>query len=82
MWERYVGRDQATPTGVGKSPSELLMNRQPRIKFSALRAKLSKNEVIIFQDNLDNRPKFAQNQAVFVRILEKERYGSREAYLR
>ncbi len=69
--DRFLLTYRATPTGVGKSLSELLMNRQPRIKFSALRAKLSKNEVKIFQDNLDNRPKFAQNQAVFVRNFGK-----------
>jgi len=30
---------------LGKSPSELLMNRQPRIRFNALRFKMSKQEV-------------------------------------
>ena len=35
--------------------------------MSALRAKQSKNEVKIFQDNLDNQPKYSQNQAVFAR---------------
>lgn len=47
------------------------MNRQPRIRFSALRAKQSKNEVRIFQDNVDNKPKYGQNQAVFVRNFGK-----------
>lgn len=65
--DRFLLTYRATPTALGKSPSELLMNRQPRIRFSALRAKPSKQEVKIFQDNLDNKPKYTQNQAVFVR---------------
>ncbi|CAB4020684.1 Transposon Ty3-G Gag-Pol poly [Paramuricea clavata] len=56
--DRFLLTYRATPTGLGKSPSELLMNRQPRIRLSALRAKQSKNEVKIFQDNLDNQPNF------------------------
>mgnify|MGYP002803560887 CR=1 FL=1 len=31
--DRFLLTYRATPTGMGKSPSELLMNRQPRIKF-------------------------------------------------
>ena len=69
--DRFLLTYRATPTGMGKSPAELLMNRQPRIKFSALRAKQSKSEVKIFQDNLDNHPKYLQNQAVFVRNFGK-----------
>ncbi|CAB4035288.1 Hypothetical predicted protein, partial [Paramuricea clavata] len=61
---------RATPTGLGKSPSELLINRQPRIRFSAFRAKQSKN-VKIFQDNLDNKPKYSQYQVVFARNFGK-----------
>lgn len=69
--DRLLLTYRATPTRVGKSPAELLMNRQPRIRFSALRAKQSKNEVRIFQDNVDNKPKYGQNQAVFVRNFGK-----------
>ncbi|CAB4021716.1 Transposon Tf2-6 poly, partial [Paramuricea clavata] len=69
--DRFLLTYRATPTGLGKSPSELLMNRQPRIRLSALRAKQSKNEVKIFQDNLDNQPKYSQNQAVFARNFGK-----------
>ena len=65
--DRLLLTYRATPTSVGKSPSELLMNRQPRIRFSALRAKQSKQEVKIFQENLDNKPKYTLKQAVFVR---------------
>ncbi|CAB4041554.1 Hypothetical predicted protein, partial [Paramuricea clavata] len=69
--DRFLLTCRATSTGLGKSPSELLMNRQPRIRLSALRAKQSKNEVKIFQDNLDNQPKYSQNQAVFARNFGK-----------
>ncbi|XP_015780595.1 PREDICTED: uncharacterized protein K02A2.6-like [Acropora digitifera] len=37
--DRFLLTHRATPTSLGKSPSELLMNRQPRIRFSALRFK-------------------------------------------
>ena len=47
------------------------MNRQHRIRFIALRAKSSKQEVTLFQDNLDNKPQFSPNQAVFVRNFGK-----------
>ncbi|KAK3737959.1 hypothetical protein QZH41_001659, partial [Actinostola sp. cb2023] len=69
--DRFLLTYRATPTSLGKTPSELLMNRQPRIRLSALRAKQSKQEVKIFQDNLDNKPKFHQNQPVFVRNFGK-----------
>ena len=47
------------------------MNRQPRIRFSALRFKTSKQEVKVFQHNLDNKPKFKPEQSVFVRSFGK-----------
>ena len=69
--DRFLLTYRATPTTLGKSPSELLMNRQPRIRFSALRAKSSKQEVKVFQDNLDTKLQFTPNQAVFVRNFGK-----------
>ena len=57
------------------------MKKQPRIRFSSLRAKSSKQEVKVFQDNLDNKPQFTPNQAVFVRILAKEPNGFHEPLL-
>lgn len=69
--DRLLLTYRATPTSVGKSPSELLMNRQPRVRFSALRGKQSKQEVKIFQGNLDNKPKYTQKQAVSVRNFGK-----------
>ncbi|XP_015765071.1 PREDICTED: uncharacterized protein K02A2.6-like [Acropora digitifera] len=62
---------RATPTSLGKSPSELLMNRQPRIRFRSLRFKTSNQEVKVFQHNLDNKPKFKPEQSVFVRNFGK-----------
>ena len=59
--DKFLLTYRATPPGVGKSPSELLMNRQPQIKFSALGGKRSNNEVKIYQDNLDNSRKYVQN---------------------
>ena len=47
------------------------MNRQPRIRLSALTAKTTKQEVKVFQDNLDNKPKFTLDQPVFVRNFGK-----------
>ena len=69
--DRFLLTHRATPTSLGRSPSELLMNRQPRIRFSALRFKTSKQEVRVFQHNLDNKPKFIPDQLVFVRNFGK-----------
>ena len=80
-WDRFLLTYRATPTTLGRSPSELLLNRQPRIRFSALRAKSSKQEVQVFQDNLDSKPQFTPNQAVFVRNFAKEPNGSQEPLL-
>ena len=69
--DRFLLTHRATPTNLGKSPSELLMNRQPRIRLSALRFKTTKQDVKVFQHNLDNKPKFIQDQPVFVRNFRK-----------
>ena len=69
--DRFLLTHRATPTSLGKSPSELLMNRQPRIRFSVLRFKTSKQEVKVFQHNLDNKPKFIPDQLVLVRNFGK-----------
>ena len=51
--------------------TELLMNRQRRIRLSALRFKTTKQEVMVFQHNLDNKPQFIQDQPVFGRNFGK-----------
>jgi len=72
--DRFLLTYRATPTPLGKSPSELLMNRQPRMRFSNLRPKPSRNDVKVFEDNLDNKPRYTLDQAVFARNYGK---GSR-----
>ena len=37
---------RATPTALGKSPRELLMNRQPRLRFTVLRDKILKQHYV------------------------------------
>ena len=64
--DRFFLTHRATPTALGTSPSELLLNRQPRLRFSALRVNSTKQEVKIFRDNLDHHPTFTSNRAVFV----------------
>ena len=64
---RFLLMNKITPTASEKSAFQLLMNRETRLRFSALRAKISKLEVKIFQVNLDHHPTLTSNQAVFVR---------------
>ena len=64
-FDRFLETFRATPTALGKSPSELLINRQLRIRLSALRAKTTKLEVKVFQDNFDNKSNFTLDQTVF-----------------
>ena len=73
--DRFLLTHRATPTSFGKSPSELLMNRQPRIRLSALRSKSTKQEVKGFQDNHDNKPKFTPVSQFLCVILGKEPNG-------
>ena len=79
--DRFLLTYRATPNTLGKSPSELLMNRQPRIRFSALRAESSKQEVKVFQVNLDKKPQFTPNQAIFVHNFGKGANGFQEPLL-
>ena len=65
--DRFLLMDRITPTASEKLPFQLLMNRETRLRFSALRAKSSKLEVKIFQDNHDHHPALTSNQTVFVR---------------
>ena len=52
---------------MGKSPSELLMNRQVRTKFSALRHSKNHQNVKIFRENLGNTPGYEIGDAVFAK---------------
>lgn len=64
--DRFLLHYRSTPLSIGKSPSELLLNRQPRIRLSVLRASQAKKNVEVFQDNMGNVCKFKLNQPVFV----------------
>jgi len=65
--DRFLLINRITPTASEKSPFQLLMNRETRIRFSALRVKSLKLKVKIFQVNPDHHPTLTSNQAVFVR---------------
>ena len=52
---------------MGKSPSELLMNRQPRTRFSALRFSKTKEQVKLFQENMNQTPAFKKDDTVFAK---------------
>ena len=69
--DRFLLTYRATPTSLGKSPSELLMNRQPRMRLTILRHKPCKQEVKVFQDDLHNQPRYSLNQGVFARNFGK-----------
>ena len=69
--DRFLLSYRATPTHMGKSPSELLMNRQPRTRFNALRFSKTKEQVKVFQENLRQTPKFEVNDAVFAKNFGK-----------
>jgi transposase InsO family protein len=63
--DKFLFTYRVTPTTLGKSPAELLMNRQPKTRFDVLRSQNLKQQVKVFQDNLDFCAKFKQEQAVF-----------------
>ena len=65
--DRFLLTYRSTPTHMGKSPSELLMNRQPRTKFNALRFSRMKEEVKVFQENMNHIPKYKKDDAVFAK---------------
>ena len=44
--DRFLQTHRATPTALGKSPRELLMNGQPRLRFTLLRDKILKQHYV------------------------------------
>ena len=79
--DRFLVTFRATPTALRKSPSELLINRQPRIRLSAHRTKMTKLEFKVFQDNFDNKSNFTLDQPVFIRkFWERSKVDSGESY--
>jgi transposase InsO family protein len=63
--DRFLLANRTTPNASGKSPAELLMNRQPRIRFAALKSSQTHQQVKCFENNMDNKPNFQIGEPVF-----------------
>ena len=63
--DRFLFTNRTTPNASDRSPAELLMNRQPRIRYAALKASQTQQQVKTFEKNLDKNPNFETGQAVF-----------------
>ena len=67
--DKFLFTYRATPATIGKPPSELLMNQQPKKRYALLRQKSlqdTKQQVKVFQDNSEFKAVFTPSQAVFV----------------
>lgn len=62
--QRFLLTQRTTPMANGKSPAEMLFNRQPRTRFDSLKQRHNDN-VQKFETNLANNPEFQPGQAVF-----------------
>ena len=62
--QRLVFTYRTTPASNGKSPAELLMNRQPRSRYDGLK-RSNHSEVKSFEDNAHLTPEFKPGDAVF-----------------
>ena len=62
--ERFLFTYRTTPTSNGKSPAELLMNRQPRWRFDEFK-RSNHSEVKSFEDNAHLTMEFKHGGAVF-----------------
>jgi len=71
---RFLLTYRTTPNASGKSPAELLLNRQPRTRYDLLHPSNLKQEVKSFEQNLDHTPKFALGDAVYA--LNFSRHGA------
>jgi transposase InsO family protein len=65
--DRFLLTYRVTPNASGKSPAEMLLNKQPRIRFAALRASQTQQQVKNFEQNMNNTPNFHVGQAVFAK---------------
>ena len=63
--DRFLLAYRTTPTSIGRSASELLTNRQPRIRYNALRASTTKQQVRMFEDSSKETPSYQVGDAVF-----------------
>ena len=68
--DRFLLAHRTTPTSNGKIPVELLMGRQVRTRFSALRFSEAKQQAKVYESN-DQFSKFEKGDAVFVRNFGK-----------
>ena len=62
--QRFLLSYRSTPTTNGKSPAELLMNRQPRLRFDWLK-RANQSSIEVYEQNMDLSPEFTVGQAVF-----------------
>ena len=62
--QRFLFAYRTTPTTNGKSPAELLMNRQPRSRYDGLK-RSNHSQVKSFEDNAHLTPEFKPGGAVF-----------------
>ena len=62
--QRFLMSQRTTPLANGKSPAELLMNRQPKTRFDNLKLD-TKPAVDAFERNLGRTPEFQPGAAVF-----------------
>ena len=62
---RFLLTYRTTPTSSGKSPAELLYNRQPRTKLDLLRPSTLKDQVKVFEQNFHQAPTFSAGDPVF-----------------
>ena len=72
---RFLLTYRTTPTSTGKSPAEILLNRQPRTRFDLLRPSSTKQQVREFEKNLEHSPCFAPGDAVYA--LNFSRHGAK-----
>ena len=61
---RFLFSHRTTPLANGKTPAELLLNRQPRTRFDLLKHD-NKSTVDAFERNLGRTPEFRPGDAVF-----------------
>ena len=73
--QRFLFSHRATPTSMGKSPSEMLMQRQMRTRFDNLKPSETKQNLKVYEQNLDNAPLFAVGQPVYT--LNFGKYGEK-----
>ena len=62
---RFLLTYRTTPASSGKSPAELLYNRQPRTKLDLLRPSTLKERVKVFEQNYHQAPTFSAGDPVY-----------------